>query len=108
MHKELSPLWRRVRGWIAGMVVGVVVGVAVTGGLLAAGAMDLGEFARISPFNARAMWLMKQARAIVETYQVDSGTKTVEEDDLLYGAIHGMVAAWGDPYTRFVDPSQLN
>ena len=107
MHKEVSPLWRRLRGWIVGMVVGVVIGVAVTGGLLAAGAMDLGEFARISPFNARAMWLMKQARAIVETYQVDSGTKTVEEDDLLYGAIHGMVAAWGDPYTRFVNPSQL-
>ena len=35
MNKEISPLWRRMRGWIAGMIVGVVVGVAVTGGLLA-------------------------------------------------------------------------
>jgi carboxyl-terminal processing protease len=53
------------------------------------------------------MWLMKQARAIIETYQVDSAEKPAEEDKLLYGAIKGMVEAWGDPYTRFVDPGQL-
>ncbi len=107
MKLEQSSLWRRMRGLVAGSVIGMIVGVALTGFLFAAGAVDLGEFARISPFNARAMWLMKQARAIVETYQVDAGNETIEEDDLVHGAIHGMVAAWGDPYTRFVTPEQL-
>ncbi|NLM72001.1 MAG: S41 family peptidase [Synergistaceae bacterium] len=90
-----------------GLVIGVIIGAVVAGGLFTAGATDLGEFAKVSPFNVRSMWLMKQARSIVETYQVDSGTKEVKEEDLLYGAVKGMVAAWGDPYTRFVEPAQL-
>ena len=108
MDKEKSPSRVRRGGWMAGLAAGVVIGAVAAGGLLAAGAaMDLGEFAGISPFNARSLWLMKQARGLIETYQVDSGTKEVKESDLLYGAIRGMVAAWGDPYTRFVDPPQL-
>ena len=108
MDKEKSPSRVRRGGWMAGLAAGVVIGAVAAGGLLAAGAaMDLGEFAGISPFKARSLWLMKQARGLIETYQVDSGTKEVKESDLLYGAIRGMVAAWGDPYTRFVDPPQL-
>ena len=72
-----------------------------------AGAADLTDFDRISPFNARSLWLLRQARAIIETYQVDAGSKPVSEEDLLHGALKGMVEAWKDPYTRFVSPSQL-
>lgn len=65
------------------------------------------DFNRISPFNVRSLWLLRQIRYIIESYQVDAETKPASEDDLLHGAAKGMVEAWKDPYTRFVSPSQL-
>lgn len=65
------------------------------------------DFNRISPFNVRSLWLLRQVRYIIESYQVDADTKPATEDDLLHGAAKGMVEAWKDPYTRFVSPSQL-
>ena len=62
---------------------------------------------RISPFNVRSLWLLRQVRYIIESYQVDADTKPANEEDLLHGAARGMVEAWKDPYTRFVSPSQL-
>ena len=103
MAIEKIPLRKRVRDWAAG----IVIGVAVAGFLFSAGAADLTDLERIAPFPPQSLWLLKQARAIIETYQVDSESKPVEDDKLLYGAIKGMVEAWGDPYTRFVDPQQL-
>lgn len=94
---------RRVRDWLGG----IIIGVAAAGLAAAAIATDLGDLERVAPFNSQSMWLMKQARAIIETYQVDSAEKPADESKLLYGAIRGMVEAWGDPYTRYVDPVQL-
>ena len=65
------------------------------------------DFNRISPFNVRSLWLLRQVRYIIESYQVDADAKPANEDDLLHGAAKGMVEAWKDPYTRFVSPSQL-
>ncbi|MBQ7155960.1 MAG: S41 family peptidase [Synergistaceae bacterium] len=65
------------------------------------------DFNRISPFNVRSLWLLRQVRLLIESYQVDAEEKPVEEDDLLHGAAKGMVEAWKDPYTRFVSPRQL-
>ena len=65
------------------------------------------DFNRISPFNVRSLWLLRQVRYIIESYQVDADTKPADEDDLLHGAAKGMVEAWKDPYTRFVSPRQL-
>ena len=65
------------------------------------------DFNRISPFNVRSLWLLRQVRYIIESYQVDADTKPAQEEDLLHGAAKGMVEAWKDPYTRFVSPSQL-
>ncbi len=70
-------------------------------------AADMSDFDRISPFDVRSLWLMRQVRYIIESYQVDAETKPASEEDLLHGAMRGMVAAWNDPYTRFVSPSQL-
>ena len=103
MSEQKTHFRKRVRDWLGG----IVLGAAAAGLIVSAGAADLGDFERIAPFDPQAMWLMKQARAIIETYQVDSAEKPTEEDKLLYGAIKGMVEAWGDPYTRFVDPGQL-
>ncbi|MBQ6776070.1 MAG: S41 family peptidase [Synergistaceae bacterium] len=65
------------------------------------------DFNRISPFNVRSLWLLRQVRYIIESYQVDADTKTATDEDLLHGAARGMVEAWKDPYTRFVSPTQL-
>ncbi len=103
MSIDKIPLRKRIRDWAAG----IVIGAALAGFLFSAGAADLTDLERITPFAPQSLWLLKQARAIIETYQVDSESKPVEDDKLLYGAIRGMVEAWGDPYTRFVDPQQL-
>ena len=65
------------------------------------------DITRISPFNIRSLWLLRQIRYIIESYQVDAKDKPVEEEDLLHGAAKGMVEAWKDPYTRFVTPKRL-
>ena len=62
---------------------------------------------RISPFNLRSLWLLRQVRYMIENYQVDADKKPASDEDLLHGAAKGMVEAWKDPYTRFVSPSQL-
>ena len=65
------------------------------------------DFNRISPFNVRSLWLLRQVRYIIESYQVDADKKPVADEELLHGAAKGMVEAWKDPYTRFVSPKQL-
>ena len=62
---------------------------------------------RISPFNVRSLWLLRQIRYMIENYQVDADKKKIDEEALLHGAAKGMVEAWEDPYTRFVTPSRL-
>ncbi|MBQ7569713.1 MAG: S41 family peptidase, partial [Synergistaceae bacterium] len=57
-------------------------------------AADMSDFDRISPFDVRSLWLMRQVRYIIESYQVDAETKPASEEDLLHGAMRGMVAAW--------------
>ena len=94
--------------WGAAWLCAVLMAVAAGNGLMGnAVAADLNELERLSPFGARSLWLLRQARAIIETYQVDAASKPVPEDDLLHGAMKGMVEAWKDPYTRFVAPDQL-
>ena len=44
---------------------------------------------------------------LADLSQVDAESSDVGEDKLLYGAVKGMVEAWNDPYTRFIDPVQL-
>lgn len=83
----------------------------ITGGLLAtsifAWASDGGgEWYRLLPFTQQHMMVMKQARSILETYHVD-GEKSPTEAKFFHGSMKGMVEAFGDPYTRFVEPEQL-
>ena len=90
--------------WLGAVLIAVAAGNGFMGN---AGAADLNDLERLSPFSARSLWLLRQARAIIETYQVDAASKPIQEDDLLHGAMKGMVEAWEDPYTRFVTPEQL-
>ncbi|MEA3284071.1 MAG: S41 family peptidase [Synergistota bacterium] len=95
-------MWKNSRK----ILLGILIGAALVSGIVAAQARD-GDLDRVAPFDLDSLWLMKQARAIIEAYQVDAASDDVTEKDLLYGAMDGMVSAWGDPYTRFVDPEQL-
>lgn len=91
------------------ILASIVLSGLIYGYVQKAPAADFSEddFNRISPFNVRSLWLLRQIRYIIESYQVDAEAKPVEEDALLHGAAKGMVEAWKDPYTRFVSPSQL-
>jgi len=85
---------------------GAVIGAILAGGTFSAVAYNDIDLFKAAPFGFQDLWLMKQARVIVETYHVE-GTKDIPGKALLYGAIRGMIAALDDPYTRFVDPEEL-
>jgi carboxyl-terminal processing protease len=95
-------MWKRTRDLIAGILIGTLL----TGVWVSAKAESGTDLSSVIPFSAQALWLMKQTRSLLETYHVD-GDKPVEEKKLLYGAVRGILQAWGDPYTRFLDPAQL-
>jgi len=95
-------MWKRARDLIAGILIGTLL----TGVWVSARAESGTDLSSVIPFSAQALWLMKQTRSLLETYHVD-GDKPVEEKKLLYGAVRGILQAWGDPYTRFLDPAQL-
>lgn len=89
------------------LIFGMLALVALlAGGLLAARASGEFQLKDILPFDAQYVWMMKQTRSILETYHVNDGEQKSDEE-LFYGAMKGMVAAWGDPYSRFVDPDEL-
>ncbi len=95
--------WKKLRE----IGLGVVIGALVAWTFMAqANNNDTGNLRQILPFDAKSLWLMKQARAILETYHVD-GDSPLSEDRMVQGALRGMVAAWDDPYTRYADPDQL-
>lgn len=96
-------MWKRLRD----MAVGAAAAAAAIAGIMTAQAGVIKDLDRVAPFNSDSLWIMKQARSIIEAYQVDASKGDVSEKDLLYGALDGMVQAFGDPYTRFVDPDRL-
>jgi len=100
-------MWKRFRD----VIIGVIIGIILAGGVLITFAeedkiLKNSEIKELLPFNPSELWLIKQARIIMETYYVES-PENIKEEEILYGAIKGMVKSWGDPYTRFVDPKEL-
>ena len=88
------------------ITLGLLAGVLLTT-LISAVHADKGDFFQVAPFSVDSLWLLKQARVIVEAYQVDAASSDVEESAMVHGAMRGMLSAWKDPYTRFLDPEQL-
>lgn len=62
---------------------------------------------QISPFSAEDLWLLKQAKSLIEKYQVDGENSDVDERAKVHGALRGLVNSFNDPYTRFVTPTEL-
>ena len=88
------------------VVLGIVIG-AVLMTLIPVGYASKGELSQVAPFSTDSLWLLKQARVIVEAYQVDAASNDIDESEMVHGAMRGMLGAWKDPYTRFLDPQQL-
>ncbi|MBP3752475.1 MAG: S41 family peptidase [Pyramidobacter sp.] len=65
------------------------------------------DYADVSPFSPEELWLMKQAKLLVDAYQVDVPDIKLKKNELTYWAIKGMVAAYGDAYTRFLTPEEV-
>lgn len=78
----------------------------VTAIITAAASDSNGEWARLLPFSQHNLMTMRQVRNNIETFFVDE-EKLPDEKELFYGSLKGMVGAIDDPYTRFVEPSQL-
>lgn len=57
--------------------------------------VDLSEFWRV--------WHLME-----EKFVHSSSTKGISDEDRVYGAISGMVASFGDPYTTFLPPEESN
>ena len=88
------------------LFLGIIIGAAVISTIPAVYA-GKGSLSQVAPFTTDSLWLLKQARIIVEAYQVDAASKDVSETEMVHGAMRGMLSAWKDPYTRFLDPQQL-
>jgi len=89
-------------------IFGLIAIIALIGGwFMADGTGSEIQLKDILPFETQYVWMMKQARTILETYHVNGDKDKKSDEALFYGAMKGMVAAWGDPYSRFVDPHEL-
>lgn len=65
------------------------------------------DYADVSPFTPEELWLIKQAKLLIDAYQVDVPDIKLKKNELTYWAIKGMVAAYGDDYTRFLTPEEV-
>lgn len=60
------------------------------------------------PFTPFRLAIIKQTKAMLEVYQIDAAKDgTIDENKMFYGAMKGLVESIGDPYTRFVNPQDL-
>jgi carboxyl-terminal processing protease len=90
------------------ILIGVFIGAFVVTAIVTAGASDYGsEWSKLLPFTQRNLMTMSQVRNYLETFFVDEENMP-DEQKLFYGSLKGMISAIDDPYTRFVEPEQLD
>ena len=66
-------LFRKYRDVLLGFLIGAALMALIP--MVYAGKVDL---AQVAPFSSDSLWLLKQARVIIEAYQVDAASKDVE------------------------------
>ena len=97
-------MFKRFRDILLGAFIG---GFMVTAIISAFAAESGSEWSRLLPFTQHDLMTMRQVRNNIEAFFVDED-KLPDEQKLFHGSLKGMVAAVGDPYTRFLDPEQLS
>jgi len=68
-------MFRRARD----IFIGAVIGVILVGGVMSAVAFNDVDLFKAAPFSFQDLWIMKQARVILETYHVDGEEGLSEE-----------------------------
>ncbi|MDR0764847.1 MAG: S41 family peptidase [Synergistaceae bacterium] len=90
------------------ILLGVFMGGFMVTAIIGAFASEYGsEWSRLLPFTQHDLMTMRQVRNNIEAFFIDED-KLPGERKLFHGSLKGMVAAVGDPYTRFLDPEQLS
>ena len=93
---------KKFRDLIAGIVLGAVLTGTAVYFVPQAGADN------IWPFTQQQLVIMKQVKETLKAYQVDGEKKgKIDDDKMYYGAMKGIVSSLEDPYTRFVNPKDL-
>lgn len=88
------------------ILIGVVIGAVIAGAV--SFCIPKAEADNSWPFTQQQLVIFKQVKATLSEYQVDGDKKgKIDDDKMYYGAMKGMVASLDDPYTRFVNPKDL-
>ncbi len=93
---------KKFRDLFVGIILGVFIAGTVAYFVPQAGADN------IWPFTQQQIVIMKQVKETLKAYQVDGEKKgKIDDDKMYYGAMKGIVSSLEDPYTRFVNPKDL-
>ncbi|MBQ0055492.1 MAG: S41 family peptidase [Synergistaceae bacterium] len=88
------------------LFIGIILGVFITG--TAAYFVPQAGADNVWPFTQQQLVIMKQVKETLKEYQVDGEKKgKIDDDKMYYGAMKGIVSSLEDPYTRFVNPKDL-
>lgn len=100
----MKNLKSKVLHLVAGIFVGALLCVSLYCIPQAVGA----DWERSLPFTPQQLAIIKQVKLALSTYQVDGDKEgKINDTQMYYGALRGLVASIDDPYTRFVDPEAL-
>jgi carboxyl-terminal processing protease len=93
---------------IRDILIGIFIGILISVSLYIIPQAVSSDWGMGLPFTSQQLAIIKKVKIALETYQID-GDKAgkIDNDKMYYGAVKGLVASVGDPFTRFVDPKAL-
>ena len=90
------------------VILGIILGLVIAGGIHLTPQAISSDLPKGLPFTPQQLAIIKQTKLALETYQVDGDKKgKVDDTKMYYGAMKGLVSSVGDPFTRFVEPKEL-
>ena len=90
------------------IALGIILGLLVASGIYMTPQAISADWPKGLPFTPQQLAIIKQTKLALETYQVDGDKKgTIDDTKMYFGAMKGLVSSVGDPFTRFVEPKEL-
>lgn len=90
------------------VMLGIMLGLLIATGVYMVPQAVSADWPKSLPFTPQQLSIMKQTKLALETYQVDGDKKNkIDDTKMYYGAMRGLVGSVGDPFTRFVEPKEL-
>ena len=90
------------------VTLGIILGLVIAGGVHMTPQAISSDLPKGLPFTPQQLAIIKQTKLALETYQVDGDKQgTIDDTKMYYGAMKGLVSSVGDPFTRFVQPKEL-